>query len=797
MNHRLASRLNRSHTEASTGSAAPAALARTLPVRPNAGASMPPMNRGAMTAQPWRGFLAALMGGCAALASRLASSKTLQHLRFDAAVPAPANAIAAAAWKQAATRRRRALLALISLSVVGATAVLDEVLPTSDIAWLRPAQMALFSVLFGWVSAGFYTAMMGFWVQWRGDPHALTSRSVAHRTIAADARTALIMPICNEQVSSVFAGLRATVESLIAAGGARLFDVYLLSDTSDPAIRTAELAAWATLRDTLGADHEAGPRIHYRWRQRRTQRKSGNVADFCRRWGKNYRYMVVLDADSVMTGDCLLSLVRLMEAHPDAGIIQTAPQASGLSTLHARAQQFAGRVTGRLFSTGMQYWQLGESHYWGHNAILRVAPFMKHCALAALPGHGGLSGHILSHDFVEAALMRRAGYHVWLVSDLEGSYEQQPPNLLEELQRDRRWCQGNLQNARLLAEPGLHGVHRAMLVTGALAYLSAPLWLAYVVLGAALWLFGGHAAERVGAGLPVEIIALWFGTLAMLVMPRALGVVAIVLRREQAQYGGSTALVRGALLEGGLSVLQAPLRMVAHTLFVVVALTGLKLDWKSPPRVANDIGWAHAFNRFALLGGVILALGAAAMAMQPAALLWLAPVCVPLLLAMPLAVLTSRAGLGERVRRLGLLVTPEETRTPPVLRAAARYAAGFVRENARQPGRLASWRDAIDDPWLFDVVQKAMGPRNTMWGQRGRTRRQWVSRLRAAHDVDNLCASDQMRLLSEPEHLVQLRDQLMAHAGPAHATWATIDATPMPAPARPPRQAWLAPMTAA
>ena len=785
MNHRHPTRLNRSWTEASTGSAAPAAVAA-----PSTGASMPPLHRGSMTARPWRGFFGGLLDGWIALTTRLAGQQPASQIPFDAATPTPADPAATAAWKQAATRRRRALLALIVLSVAGATAMLDHVLPIYDSAWLRTAQIGLFSILFGWVSAGFYTAMMGFWVQCRGDRHALSSRSVAHRPIAADARTALVMPICNEQVSTVFAGLRATVESLIDAGGARLFDVYLLSDTSDPAIRTAELAAWAELRDALGTNNPASTRIHYRWRQRRTQRKSGNVADFCRRWGQNYRYMVVLDADSVMTGDCLLSLVRLMEAHPDAGIIQTAPQASGLSTIHARAQQFAGRVTGRLFSAGMQYWQLGESHYWGHNAILRVAPFMAHCALAALPGRGGLSGHILSHDFVEAALMRRAGYHVWLVNDLEGSYEQQPPNLLEELQRDRRWCQGNLQNARLLAEPGLHGVHRAMLVTGALAYLSAPLWLAYVVLGVALWLFGGHPIFNTDAVVPLEIIALWAGTLAMLVMPRALGVVAIVLRREQALYGGGAALVRGALMEGTLSVFQAPLRMVAHTLFVVVALTGLKLDWKSPPREANDIGWADASNRFALIGVVMLALGVSALMLAPATLLWLAPVGIPLLLAVPLAVLTSRAGLGERVRQLGLLVTPEETRTPTVLREAASYA----RQNARQQSRFANWRATLENPWLFDVVQKAMGARSTMWGQRGRARRQLVGRLRAKHDLDSLSVGDQMRLLSEPQHLVRLRDQLLAQAEPAHATWQSPTA---PAPARQARRAWLAPATAA
>ena len=756
MNHRLSPRLNRSWTEAGTGSGAAA--------RRDVGSSMPPMNRGSMVARPWRGVIGGLIVGWIALMDRLAGRPAVPDADRPAP-PMPADAGATAAWKRSAVRRRRALLALVALSVVGATAMLDQVLPTYSSDALRTAQIALFSVLFGWVSAGFYTAMMGFWVQWRGDPHALSSRSVLNRPIAAGARTALVMPICNEQVSTVFAGLRATVESLIAAGGSRLFDVYLLSDTSDPTIRTAELAAWAELREAIGS-----VRIHYRWRQRRTQRKSGNVADFCRRWGRNYRYMVVLDADSVMTGDCLLTLVRLMEAHPDAGIIQTAPQASGLSTIHARAQQFAGRVTGRLFSAGMQFWQLGESHYWGHNAILRVEPFMKHCGLAPLAGRGGLSGHIMSHDFVEAALMRRAGYHVWLVHDLAGSYEQQPPNLLEELQRDRRWCQGNLQNARLIAEPGLHGVHRAMLLTGALAYLSAPLWLGYVLLGVALWLFGGHPSFSGDAAVPFEMLMLWAGTGVMLVMPRAMGVVTILMRREQAQYGGGAALIRGALMEGLLSVLQAPLRMVAHTLFVVVALTGLKLDWKSPPREAADIGWADASNRFAVLGAAMLALAGAALALEPATLLWLAPVGVPLLLAVPLAVLTSRAGLGERVRSLGLLVTPEETRAPTVLREAANYAF----QNARNRSIKLDWRDAIDNPWLFGVVRAAMGSRNTMWGHRGRARRQLVGRLRATHDIDSLSTADRMRLLSEPQHLVRLRDQLMARTDPSTASWGRV-----------------------
>lgn len=707
------------------------------------------MLRGSMVATPWRGFLRSL--GDIVMDRRPATRAT--------------STAAPAAWEQAAKSRRRVLLALITLSAVGASTLLAQVLPAFDNAALRTLQIALYALLFAWVSAGFFTAMMGFWVLWRGDAHAMSASSVGHEPIHVSARTAIVMPICNEQVATVFAGLRATCESLAATGASSLFDVYLLSDTSDPEIRAAELAAWGQLRHECGS---AG-RIYYRWRQRRTKRKAGNVADFCRRFGRKYRYMVVLDADSVMSGDCLVKLVRLMEAHPSAGIMQTAPQACGLDTVHARSQQFSGRVTGRLFTAGMQYWQLGESHYWGHNAIIRIEPFMKHCALAPLPGRGGLSGELLSHDFVEAALMRRAGYHVWLVHDLHGSYEQQPPNLLEELQRDRRWCQGNLQNARLMAEPGLHGVHRAMLFTGMLAYLSAPLWLVSVMLGAGLWMWGGVAAGGEGRAVPLEIAGLWAATVMMLALPRVMGVLAIVMTGQQHRYGGTSALVRGAILEAGLSLLQAPVRMMAHTVFVVVALTGLKLDWKSPPREANDIGWADALQRFGLISSVVAAIAVGVLWLQPQASLWLAPMGLPLLLAVPLAVLTSRSALGQRLLANRLLLTPEEHSAPRVLRRAWAHA--------RRAAPAPQWRDTLTDPWLFDVVRAAMGPRNTSWGSRGKARRQMLSGLLVDQGTERLSAADRMRLLSEPQSIVRVRDQLAANTHLMRGSWSDGVAT--------------------
>jgi membrane glycosyltransferase len=337
-------------------------------------------------------------------------------------------------------------------------------------------------------------------------------------------------------------------------------------------------------------------------------------------------------------------------------------------------------MTGRLFTLGMQYWQLGESHYWGHNAIIRVAPFMEHCALAPIKGTGGMSGGIMSHDFVEAALMRRAGYHVWLVADLVGSYEQQPPDLLSELQRDRRWCQGNLQNARLMAEPGIHPVHRAMFVTGTLSYLSAPLWLAFMTLGTALWLSGSHvlASAQVMTGqwdvLPAELMGLWVWTLSMLFLPRVLGIVAVFMKGEQRRFGGGFSLVKSALLESALAMLQSPVRMLAHTLFVIIAITGVKLDWKSPPRDAVALSWGATARSLAPMTLVIALLAAGIAAIDASALVWLIPIGAPLLLAIPTAVLTSQIALGTALRQRRFLLIPEESWSPAVLRRAKVHA---------------------------------------------------------------------------------------------------------------------------
>ena len=513
-------------------------------------------------------------------------------------------------WRTVGTIRRYILLILTLAQTVVATWYMKTILPYQGWALINPMDMVgqdlwvsfmqllpymlqtgiliLFAVLFCWVSAGFWTALMGFLQLLIGrDKYSISASTVGDEPLNPEHRTALIMPICNEDVNRVFAGLRATWESVKATGNAKHFDVYILSDSYNPDICVAEQKAWMELIAEVGGEGQ----IFYRRRRRRVKRKSGNIDDFCRRWGSQYSYMVVLDADSVMTGDCLCGLVRLMEANPNAGIIQSSPKASGMDTLYARCQQFATRVYGPLFTAGLHFWQLGESHYWGHNAIIRVKPFIEHCALAPLPGEGSFAGSILSHDFVEAALMRRAGWGVWIAYDLPGSYEELPPNLLDELKRDRRWCHGNLMNFRLFLVKGMHPVHRAVFLTGVMSYLSAPLWFMFLALSTALQVV--HALTEPQYFLqprqlfpvwpqwrPELAIALFASTMVLLFLPKLLSILLIWCKGTK-EYGGFWRVTLSLLLEvfltGVMSYLSAPLWFMflalSTALQVVHALT--------------------------------------------------------------------------------------------------------------------------------------------------------------------------------------------------------------------------------
>ncbi|WP_136478527.1 glucans biosynthesis glucosyltransferase MdoH [Pseudomonas sp. DG56-2] len=648
----------------------------------------PPIRRTRVIPEPWRTNI--LIRGWRRLTGRTNA-------------PAPVKReLPKARWRWVGSLRRYILLALMLGQTIVAGWYMKGILPyqgwsfvdldeitrqpllqTATQVWpyaLQTSILILFGILFCWVSAGFWTALMGFLELLTGrDKYRISGSSAGNEPIEAGARTAIVMPICNEDVPRVFAGLRATFESVAATGDLDRFDFFVLSDTNDTDIAVAEQQAWLEVcREAKGFG-----RIFYRRRRRRVKRKSGNLDDFCRRWGSDYRYMVVLDADSVMSGECLTSLVRLMEANPDAGIIQTAPKASGMDTLYARMQQFATRVYGPLFTAGLHFWQLGESHYWGHNAIIRMKPFIEHCALAPLPGKGAFAGAILSHDFVEAALMRRAGWGVWIAYDLPGSYEELPPNLLDELKRDRRWCHGNLMNFRLFLVKGMHPVHRAVFLTGVMSYLSAPLWFFFLVLSTALlatntlmepqyFLEPRQLYPLWPQWHPEKAIALFSTTIVLLFLPKLLSIV-LIWAKGAKEFGGRFKVTLSMLLEMLFSMLLAPVRMIFHTRFVLAAFLGWAATWNSPQRDDDSTPWSEAVRRHGpqTLLGVAWALLVAWL--NPSFLWWLVPIVGSLMLSIPVSVISSRVHLGLRAKDESLFLIPEEYATPAELLATDQY----------------------------------------------------------------------------------------------------------------------------
>ncbi|MEO6993280.1 MAG: glucans biosynthesis glucosyltransferase MdoH, partial [Lacunisphaera sp.] len=492
-----------------------------------------------------------------------------------------------------ATRRRHRLITLVLLIAgPGIFVMADLHWRTGFDAW-KIVHLILFIILFGLVALGAAQSLIGFFLRRRGgDPCRITaSLSAEERLQPVTARTAIVMPICNEEVGRVIEGLRVMYESVLQTGKLPDCDFFLLSDSNDPNRWIAEEAAWLALTQRLGAQG----RIFYRKRRGGINKKAGNLADFCRRWGSLYRYMVVLDADSIMAGDAIVHLAQLMERNRNVGIIQGVPLLVNGETLLARLQQFASRLYGTISAAGLNYWQLGEANYWGHNAIIRLAPFIQHCSLPELPGEGPFGGRIMSHDYVEAALMRRAGWQVWLATGMEGNYEECPGNVIEFAQRDRRWLQGNLQHARLIGAKGFHVVNRVHFILGILAYLASPLWLVFLIVSAVIAYRHGLVGALVVPKPSFAAYAQWsyhtqaiclaLFTFGMLFLPKLIAL--LDLRRrpaEVAAFGGWPDLLGGVFLETLVFTLLAPVLMLFHTKFIILTVCRQRITWGTQRR---------------------------------------------------------------------------------------------------------------------------------------------------------------------------------------------------------------------
>jgi membrane glycosyltransferase len=568
------------------------------------------------------------------------------------------------------TWRRVLLLILVLITAAAGTFLVVPVVSSRGPDWLKIGFLPAFVLLFAWAALSFWAGVFGFVLGvLRRHPVTLRRHGPADGAVPElGARTAILMPVYNEDPEEVFERLRAIYRSLEATGRLAAFDFFVLSDTTKPEIAQQEQEAFRSTQEELSA-HE---RLFYRRRPANTGKKAGNIAEWIETRGPDYAHMIVLDADSLMQGATLVKLAALMEANPQTGIIQTHIVPAGRETLFARALQFSTRVTGAVLAIGHSFWQLGEANYYGHNAILRVAAFAQCCRLPTLSGKPPLGGEILSHDFVEAAFMRRGGWYCWLLPELRGSYEEVPTNVLDYAVRDRRWVQGNLQHARLLLTPRLHWMSRLHLAMGIFAYIASPLWLILLALSTAM-VINHQVTGDVYFGptrtlFPQWPVYHWAEIYGLLVLTSVLlfgpKILALLLRlwstRGSRRFGGRLALLASFLFEVLFSSLLAPVMMLFHTSFVTAILLGSAVGWPAQSRGDRGMSWQQAVRRHvghALLGAVALAIFAY---VTPSYLPWILPVCAGLILAVPLAVLSSRREVGVAARRLRLFLTPEE-----------------------------------------------------------------------------------------------------------------------------------------
>ena len=564
--------------------------------------------------------------------------------------------------------RRFLLFAFALATTAGGVHLLATALGPQVPYGLAIALLVVFALGFGWITLSFWAGLIGFILKLFGlHPLSLSRRGAGDGDVPAlRGRTAILVPVYNEEPAEVFARMATTWRSLEATGRVDSFELFVLSDTTNDAIAAEEAAGVEVLRQQLGI----GERLHWRRRTNNVGRKAGNIADWLDNHGPRFDHMIVFDADSVMTGDTMVRLAALMEASPRTGIIQTHAVAMGRETLFARVLQFSSRLYGGMLATGHSFWQMGEANYYGHNAIIRVAAFSEHCRLPVFKGRAPFGGEILSHDFVEAAFMRRAGFYVWNLPNLGGSFEELPTNVIDYAVRDRRWMQGNLQHARLVPARGLHWMSRLHLVMGIMGYLASPLWLGSLLLSAAIVLQHEIVGPVYFGNLPSlfpnwpqyntgHVHGLLLVTVLMLFLPKLLAMV-LGLLSPAPSYGGRLALIGSVLLETLFSMLLAPVMMLFHSVFVLGILAGRAVGW--PPQARGDRGmsWDLALGRH--LGQIVLGIAAVAVMgyWAPTFLYWLLPVVAGLLLAPLLAVFSSRRSLGVGARRWRMFMTPEE-----------------------------------------------------------------------------------------------------------------------------------------
>ncbi|WP_193214119.1 glucans biosynthesis glucosyltransferase MdoH [Luteolibacter marinus] len=637
--------------------------------------------------------------------------------------------------------------------------------------------LGVFFILNGLLVLGSFHALFGAWDILWGRRLAVRISKLADQAGAPPLarRFAVVMPVYNEDSTRFCARIEAIYRSIGETGHLASFDFFILSDTRDLDLWIMEETAWTNLCRKLGGFGK----IYYRRRIKNENRKAGNIGDFVRTWGGGYEGMVVLDADSLMDGGDIVKMARVMEAYPNLGILQTPPKLIRGSSVFTRLQQFAMRLYGPLFIRGLNWWQLGGGSYWGHNALIRVKPFSDFCELPALPGREPFGGKILSHDFVEAALMVSEGWEVWLAWDIEGTYEEAPPTLIDHLKRDRRWCQGNLQHLWLIFARKLPLTVRMHLFMGIMAYLASPLWFLFLVLGT--WIAWDREASGLSnlpySGTPVDR---WLGIdgttqsliltgviFGLLFLPKILALAgALIVPRIRRSFGGGIALVTGTLLETLLSVLLAPCVMAAHTFMVLGIVLGHAVGWGNQNRETDGTGWGEAARVHA--APTLIGIGWAALAwhISPVFAGWMSPILLGLILCIPVSVWTSRVRYGRALARQRVLAIPEELDPPPILRLADVATASVDRAlDATAAGRYGVVA-AVVDPYVNGVHVALLEPGDITPGDEALVERCLTD------GPESLSKSEMAGLLYvAPAMLMLHRAVWLRPAGGIHSVW--------------------------
>jgi len=587
-------------------------------------------------------------------------------------------------------------LLFMAMLVIPSTALagwsLYEIFLPNGLTNLEIVQIGLGLTLFAWLCMAFWTGIIGFVLQLLHiDPLSLSKKQKTPNNMALEARHAVVMPVYNEDTKRIMVGFEACIRELMDSNSAANFDFFMLSDTRDIQKADAELRAFTRLQKRLG---NYASQVFYRRREQNLHRKVGNLKEFCERWGGNYEAMIVLDADSIMSKTRMIDLARRIEQNPDTALVQTIPMPVRQDTFFGRFVQFAAHLYSPMLATGLSFWQTDSANYWGHNAIIRIAPFMQHCGLPTLEGRAPFGGEILSHDFVEAALLRRAGWQAYLLTDTTGSYEEVPSNIVDYAIRDRRWVQGNIQHLGLLNVKGLKMANRLHFLFGAFAYISSLVLFCMLALGTADALIRATSVPEFFvseyqlfpswqvARQDMMMVTMW-GTAALLFLPKLLGIVlALIQRREQ--FGGAWSLLKGAAVELAMAVLIAPLMMFYHSFFVLSVLVGHSVKWEAQEREGRKVPWKVAIKHTQLMSCIAVAWGVTTFYFTPSLFMWLLPVLVGMVLAAPVIHFSSSSELGIAIRKMGIFIIDQEVNECTALKRL-RVAMSFFAISQHKP----------------------------------------------------------------------------------------------------------------